>query len=177
MKKSAHRKRFYILGLFLFSALLVFLLFFGTQHIRNRYAPKQQSEIDFDASISAENLASILMESNGMQNMTRLTPEQIVNYYAVPKPLLETACVQTGNVGTVFSEIAVFPVGNEKDTSIFMKAAADRIQAYTAVYNSVNSESNRQSNYYLGMVNGYLVLVLGAPYEQTSSALAAYTTD
>lgn len=158
--------------LVLFLILLGVAGSFGVNYIRRQTGKKELAEQSYAVN-SAQEFAGSIMESLGFSDMTLLSAQQAGNYYALPAELLQTAVVYTSHADSALQEIAVFQCDDEQERNLVSRAVDDRVKTYVAAQNSLNnSELLTDDLYYLESNGQFVILVLGAPYEQVHSAMA-----
>lgn len=160
-----------VIFILLFLVLLCLAAFFGVKYIRQQTGAKVMNEQAYAVN-SAQEFANSIMDKLGFTDMTLLSSQQTGNYYALPLPLLQSAAVYTSHSDSALQEIAVFRFSTEQDHALIARAVDDRVKTYIAAQNSLNnSERLTDDLYFLETTNEFVILVLGAPYEQVSAAL------
>ncbi len=171
MKVRANQRRWLVaVFLILFFAALCVGTVVGVRYIRGNAVRDSVFSAELQAE-SAEQLASKLTEKIGFQELVHLNAEQIGNYYALPKPILEAAAVYTAASDTDFHEIAVFEVQDPKEQELIQRAVQQRLDACISAYSLLNSSSETGQMYFVDNGSNYVVVMIGLPYEQASRAL------
>ncbi len=169
MKKSPYSLKRTLLILAIVSVFLVLLFAVGVHKIHSETKTQYGSLPSYSVQ-NAQQLALTLAYSLGFQDLTPLETEQIGKYYALPKPVLETAAVYTAETQTDLREIAVFrnpKSGHERD--MIYGALNDRVGAYLQSRNLTSADS--KGDYYIASNDMFTVLVIGLPYENVSANL------
>ncbi len=170
MKKSPYSLKHTILILTIVCATLVLLFAVGIHWIHSDAKTKYGNLPPYQAQ-NTQQLAEMLSNTLGFQDLTPLETEQIGKYYALPKPLLDTAAVYTAGTQTDLREIVVFRnPKNGRERDMIFSALNDRVAAYLKSRNLTSA--NIQSDlYYIASNDMYTVLVIGLPYEEVSADL------
>jgi len=169
MKKSPYSLKRTLLILASVCVFLI-LLFAAGVHIIHSDTKTQYGNLPPYPVKNAQQLAETLSDTLGFQDLTPLEAEQIGKYYALPKPLLETAAVYTAETQTDLREIAVFrnpKDGHERD--MIFDSLNDRVGAYLQSRNLRSTDT--KSDYYIASNDMFTVLVIGLPYEEVSANL------
>ena len=163
--------------------LLLFLILmgvagtFGANYIRHQTGKKELAEQSYAVN-SAQEFAGSIMEALGFSDMTLLSAQQTGNYYALPSELLQMAAVYTSHTDSALQEIAVFQCADEKEHNLVSRAVDDRVKAFVSAQNSLNNSERLTDDLYFLESNGeFVVLVLGAPYEQVSAVMENLAAD
>lgn len=159
-----------VIFILLFLVLLCLAAFFGVRYIRQQTGAKVMTEQAYAVN-SAQEFANSIMDKLGFTDMTLLSSQQTGNYYALPLPLLQSSAVYTSHSDSALQEIAVFQFPTEQDHALIARAVDDRVKTYIAAQNSLNNSELTDDLYFLETTNEFVILVLGAPYEQVSTAL------
>lgn len=163
--------------LLLFLILLGVAGFFGVNYIRHQTGKKALAEQAYAVN-SAQEFAGSIMDSLGFSDMTLLSAQQTGNYYALPFELLQAAAVYTSHADSALQEVAVFQYADEQERNLVSRAVDDRVKTYVSAQNSLNNSALLTDDlYYLESNGEFLVLVLGAPYEQVSAAMENLAAD
>lgn len=171
MKVRANRRRWLVAGfLIIFFAALCVGTVFGVRHIRGGALENSIFSSDLQAD-SANQLAAELTEKAGFQDLVCLNADQIGNYYALPKSLLENASVYTAASDTDLHEIAVFEVREQRERELIQRAVKQRLDACASAYSLLNSSNEAESLYFVDNGSNYVVVMIGLPYEQASQLL------
>ena len=166
-----------VVFLLLFLILLGVAGFFGVNYIRQQTGKKVLAEQVYSVT-SAQEFAGSIMDKLGFSDMTLLSAQQTGNYYALPSELLQAAAVYTSHADSALQEIAVFQCADEKEHNLVSRAVDDRVKAFVSAQNSLNNSERLTDDLYFLESNGeFVVLVLGAPYEQVSAAMEKLMAD